>query len=53
MFCAQEEIVMHLRYAGRTAREIAAELRLPEAGVVDILAGIERKLDYFGDAYDD
>jgi hypothetical protein len=53
LFSAQEELVMALRAEGKTAPQIATELRLPAAGVVDILNGIDRKLDYFGDAYSD
>jgi predicted transcriptional regulator len=53
IFSAQEELVMGLRNAGRRADEIARELRLPEPAVRDILFGIDRKLDFFGDAWDD
>jgi hypothetical protein len=52
-FSAQEELVMALRAEGKSANQIARELRLPPAGVVDILHGVDRKLDYFGDAYSD
>ncbi len=50
MFSGQEELVLHLRNEGRSPEDIARELRLPPAGVLDILAGIDRKLDFFGDA---
>ena len=53
IFSAQEELVMHLEHQGRSPAEIARELRLPEAGVRDVLTGIHRKLNAYGDAWDD
>ncbi len=53
LFSAQEELVMALRAEGKSPHQIANELRLPRAGVIDILHGVDRKLDYFGDAYSD
>ena len=52
IFSAQEELVMHLAHQDKTPGEIARELRLPEAGVLDVLEGIDRKMNAYGDAWD-
>ncbi len=51
VYTAQEELVQHLDNQGLTPEQIAKELRLPTAGVHDILELLDRKRGAYGDAW--